>query len=210
MHGISSPLRQSATASFAEVVMKRHARLLFSMLVLVTLVACGGGQKRPPVVASQPTPAPPVAPTAAPGATGSVDYGPDVQAVEDDYALGESALGTDAMGGNGPLGDIFFGLDRATLSPEAEAGLRGHARWLAQNPGSRVVIEGHCDDRGTVEYNLALGDQRARVAMEYLVSLGVDLERLTTVSYGKERPKSLEGNEAGWAQNRRAHFVVTR
>jgi len=190
--------------------MKRQTRLLFSMLMLVSLVACGGGQKRPPVVASQPTPAPPVAPTAAPGATGSVDYGPDVQAVEDDYALGESALRTDAMGGNGPLGDVYFGYDRATLSPEAEAGLRGHARWLAQNPGSRVVIEGHCDDRGTVEYNLALGDQRARVAMEYLVSLGVDLQRLTTVSYGKERPKSLDGNETGWAQNRRAHFVVTR
>ena len=113
-----------------------------------------------------------MAPTGAPGATSSVDYGPDVQAVEDDYALGESALGTDAMGGNGPLGDIFFVFDRATLSPEAEAGLRRHARWLGQNPGSRVVIEGHCDDRGTVEYNLALGDQRARVAMEYLVSLG--------------------------------------
>ena len=114
------------------------------------------------------------------------------------------------MRGNGPLGDIYFGYDRATLSPEAEAGLRGHARWLGQNPGSRVVIEGHCDERGTVEYNLALGDQRARVAMEYLVSLGVDLERLTTVSYGKERPKSLGNNDAAWAQNRRAHFVVTR
>ncbi len=73
-----------------------------------------------------------------------------------------------------------------------------------------MVIEGHCDDRGTVEYNLALGDQRARVAMDYLVSLGVDLQRLTTVSYGKERPTSLENNDAAWAQNRRAHFVVTR
>ena len=189
--------------------MKRQTQLLFSMLILVSLVACGGGQKRPPVVASQPTPAPTLAPTPA-SATSTLDYGPDVQAVEDDYALGESALGTDAMGGNGPLGDIYFRYDRATLSPEAEAGLRGHARWLGQNPGSRVVIEGHCDERGTVEYNLALGDQRARVAMEYLVSLGVDLERLTTVSYGKERPKSVENNEAAWTQNRRAHFVVTR
>ncbi len=189
--------------------MKRQAQLVLSLLLVVAFGACGGGQKRPSVVASQPTPVPAVAPTPPP-ATDSLDYGPDVQAVEDDYALGESALGTDAMGGNGPLADIYFGYDRATLSPEAEEALRGHARWLGQNLGSRVVIEGHCDERGTVEYNLALGDQRARVAMEYLVSLGVDLERLTTVSYGKERPKTVGADESAWAQNRRAHFVVTR
>lgn len=190
--------------------MKRQAQLFSSVVLILAFVACGGGQKRPPVVASQPTPAPTVAPTPAPGATNSLDYGPDVQAVEDDYALGESALGTDAMGADGPLRDIYFGYDRATLGPEAEAALRGHARWLGQNLGARVVIEGHCDERGTVEYNLALGDQRARVVMEYLVSLGVDLERLTTVSYGKERPKTMGNDDAAWSQNRRAHFVVTR
>ena len=85
-----------------------------------------------------------------------------------------------------------------------------HAQWLQQHPETRVTIEGHCDERGTVEYNLALGDLRSQSVREYLVSLGVAADRITTVSFGKERPLDAARNEAAFARNRRAHFVVSR
>jgi peptidoglycan-associated lipoprotein len=82
------------------------------------------------------------------------------------------------------------------------------ARALKQRPEVPVVIEGHCDERGTIEYNLALGEKRAKAVKDYLVSLGIDRSRLTTISYGKERPLDSRSNEFAWAQNRRAEFVI--
>jgi peptidoglycan-associated lipoprotein len=88
------------------------------------------------------------------------------------------------------------------------AALRAQAQWLQRYPQVRATIEGHCDERGTREYNLALGERRANAAKNYLVSLGVDASRITVVSYGKERPKAMGSNESAWAQNRRAATIT--
>jgi len=108
----------------------------------------------------------------------------------------------------GPLQDIHFAYDSFELSSEARDILRANATWLQKNAQAKVEVEGHCDERGTVEYNLALGAKRARAARDYLVSLGVAPERLSTISYGEELPLCKESNESCWQQNRRAHFLV--
>ncbi|SLN73311.1 peptidoglycan-associated lipoprotein Pal [Oceanibacterium hippocampi] len=107
------------------------------------------------------------------------------------------------------VGDrVFFDLDRYDLTPEARDTLQRQAAWLAANPQVTLTVEGHADERGTREYNLALGDRRATSVKNYLVNLGVDPARLSTISYGKERPVALGSNEAAWAQNRRGVAVV--
>lgn len=103
---------------------------------------------------------------------------------------------------------VFFAFDQYDLSNEAQATLRAQADWLRQFPAVNVTIEGHCDERGTREYNLALGERRATAAKNYLVALGIDASRIETVSYGKERPAVLGNGEDAWAQNRRAVMVV--
>ena len=107
-----------------------------------------------------------------------------------------------------PLKDAFFGFDRYDLSDEARAILRANSEWMKSNPAARVEIEGHCDERGTNEYNLALGAKRAQAARDYLVSLGVAADRLSTISYGEEIPVCKETVESCWAQNRRARSVI--
>jgi len=107
------------------------------------------------------------------------------------------------------VGDrVFFELDQSSLSDEARATLQRQAEWAKKYPANQLTIEGHADERGTREYNLALGQRRANSAKDYLASLGVDAARLTTITYGKERPVCLESNENCWAQNRRAVTVV--
>ncbi|WP_176592362.1 peptidoglycan-associated lipoprotein Pal [Sphingobium sp. EM0848] len=105
---------------------------------------------------------------------------------------------------------IHFGLDRYDVEPQDQQILQSQAAWLQQNPNVRVTIEGHCDERGTRDYNIALGERRANAAKNYLASLGIDPSRITTVSYGKERPAALGSDEAAWAQNRRAVTVTVQ
>jgi peptidoglycan-associated lipoprotein len=104
--------------------------------------------------------------------------------------------------------DIYFEFDKSTLTPAAQDSLLQKAEWLRENPEATVTIEGHCDERGTNEYNLALGDRRAESAKAFLVDLGIDAARLNTISYGEERPVDPRNNEEAWAKNRRDHFVV--
>lgn len=104
--------------------------------------------------------------------------------------------------------DIRFDYDKSTLRPDAQALLARHAKLLLEQPQVRVQIEGHCDERGTVEYNLGLGDRRAQTVLEYLVTYGVSRDRLKTLSFGKERPLDSGHNEAAWERNRRAAFVI--
>lgn len=104
--------------------------------------------------------------------------------------------------------DVFFEFDSASLSVEAQEILRAKFEWLRDNPGARVTIEGHCDERGTNEYNLALGDRRAYTAKTFLTDLGIDDARLATISYGEEQPIDPRASEEAWAKNRRAHFVI--
>ncbi|KAA6232829.1 peptidoglycan-associated lipoprotein Pal [Chlorobium phaeovibrioides] len=105
------------------------------------------------------------------------------------------------------LGDVFYDFDQASIRMDAAEQLSQNAAWMQEKSSKRVVIEGHCDERGTSEYNMALGERRASMAKEYLVNLGVEPERMTTVSYGEERPFAAGSNEEAWALNRRAHFV---
>lgn len=104
--------------------------------------------------------------------------------------------------------DIRFDFDKYDLRPEAREILREHADWLLKHTEFEVIIEGHCDERGSGEYNLALGERRAQAARDYLVTLGVDNGRLTTISYGEELPLDPSHNEEAWTKNRRDHFVV--
>jgi peptidoglycan-associated lipoprotein len=108
------------------------------------------------------------------------------------------------------LADINFAFDRYDLSEAAKRILNTNAQWLKANPDARVQIEGHCDERGTNEYNMVLGANRARAAYDYLRSLGISESRMSTVSYGEELPLDPGHNEAAWAKNRRAHFNVLK
>jgi peptidoglycan-associated lipoprotein len=105
--------------------------------------------------------------------------------------------------------DVLFDYDKFSLKPESRDILKQLAEWLTKNKDKSVLIEGNCDERGTTEYNLALGERRAKEAMKYLVELGVDGNRIKTISYGKERPLDPGNTEEAWAKNRRDHFVVT-
>ena len=104
--------------------------------------------------------------------------------------------------------DIFFDFDSAALRTDARNTLRANADWMKNNPSARVEVEGHCDERGTNEYNLALGAKRAQSARDYLVSLGIAANRLSTISFGEEVPVCTEKTESCWQKNRRARFVI--
>ena len=162
---------------------------LFAVVLLVaacestpeqTAATSGGGTSAPPpAVASTPQPQPPQG-----------------------NAPGSEAEFRETVGDR-----VFFDFDRAVIKPEGKATLQRQAAWLRQWSDKIVTVEGHADERGTREYNLALGERRAAAAKNYLVLLGVDPARIKTISYGKERPEALGSNEAAWSQNRRA---VTR
>jgi peptidoglycan-associated lipoprotein len=104
--------------------------------------------------------------------------------------------------------DIYFDFDKASLTPAAQDNLLRKAEWLRENSDVTVTIEGHCDSRGTNEYNLALGDRRAESAKAFLVDLGIGAARITTISYGEERPVCTQQNDECWSKNRRDNFVV--
>jgi peptidoglycan-associated lipoprotein len=108
-----------------------------------------------------------------------------------------------------PLADVFFDFDSSALKDEARATLQKNAEWLKRWPSTKVTVEGHADSRGTSEYNLALGDRRASVVRDYLVSLGVAGDRVQAISKGEEAPVCTEENESCWSQNRRGHFIIT-
>src|SRR5215470_16824966 len=123
---------------------------------------------------------------------------------------GSLALAQQGRGGaedTGPLHDIHFEYDSFELDEGSRQTLQENAQWLKDHPTVRVEIEGHCDDRGTVEYNLALGAKRAAAAKNYLVALGISRDRITTISYGEELPLCQEETEECWSRNRRDHFV---
>jgi peptidoglycan-associated lipoprotein len=110
----------------------------------------------------------------------------------------------------GYIQDIFFDYDKAEIRPDSREKLDKAAGWMKQHPEAEFLLEGHCDERGTREYNLALGDRRANATHDYLVSLGVDAAKLKTISYGKERPFVEGHDESAWSKNRRTHFVQTK
>lgn len=180
-----------------------------ALLMCVLLVACGG--KKPPV--ARPAPPPPATTAAAvptrPPAPPEPVTEPVVVPAEPvrEDRIASSSL--DDLNRNSPLKPAFFELDSSELSADAQRALTDDAGVLKQYPSWTVTIEGHCDERGTAEYNLALGERRAIAAQAYLVSLGISADRLRTVSYGKEFPFDPGHDESAYAKNRRAHFVIT-
>jgi len=108
-----------------------------------------------------------------------------------------------------PLKDVFFDFDKSNIKDDQKAALNDDIAWLKSNPKAKVTIEGHCDERGTVEYNLALGERRAKATKDYMVAAGIAADRIAVISYGKERPFVLGHDEAAWKWNRRSHYVLT-
>ena len=119
-----------------------------------------------------------------------------------------SARPTGTAGQASPLKDIFFDFDKSNIRDDAKPNLADDLQWLKANPAAQVTIEGHCDERGTAEYNLGLGERRGKAARDYLVAAGIDSKRMKIISYGKERPFVLGHDESAWRWNRRAHFVI--
>jgi peptidoglycan-associated lipoprotein len=139
------------------------------------------------------------------------DYG--TGPAETNTSTGQIVPGSqeDFLASVGQAGDrILFDTDRFNIDAQDQATLQAQAQWLARYPNARVTVEGHADERGTREYNLALGERRANSAKNYLASIGVDAGRIQTVSYGKERPEALGSDESAWAQNRRAVTVTVQ
>jgi len=186
----------------------RSIALLIACAALLTAVACG--KKTPPVARPTPPPPPPAetAPPRPPAppepAREPVSVPPDP--VRDD-AISSASL--DELNKNSPLKPVYFELDSSDLSAANQKTLDEDAALIKRYSSWTVTIEGHCDERGSAEYNLALGERRAMAARTYLISLGIAAARLRTVSYGKEFPFDPGHDEAAFAKNRRAHFVIT-
>lgn len=196
--------------------MKHTLRLpSFLALVLVTgLTAAACGDKKPPVAVA--TPPPPVTmpgavnPNRPPDPPAPVPEPPPVIVSEPTVTSDPLAgLDTDEINRQSPLAPVLFALDSDSIDAEGQKVLDANAAVLRKYPTWAITIEGHSDERGTAEYNLALGERRALSAKSYLLSLGIAADRIRTVSYGKEFPFDPGHDEAAWAKNRRAHFVVT-
>lgn len=181
-----------------------------SMLV-VLLVVLGACSRPKPMIAPEVAPPKEPRPVATPLPEREVSPEPQVHPAsqpEAEITTTELPADVEAINRAGFLKEVFFDTDKAELREDARALLAANASWLQQHPTVTILIEGHCDERNTNEYNLALGWRRANAAKNYLVSLGVPANRITTISYGEEKPFAFCHNESCWWQNRRAHFVV--
>lgn len=196
-----------------------------SLLGLVAVLAAAGCSSRRPPATGAPAedPATAAAPegASAPGAGAGADSRDSANSLTEDEILalppeGEveadlldvASLSIEELNERGVLADIYFNYDSAALSAEARETLDRNAAWLTRHPTVRVLIEGHCDERGTVEYNLALGEGRARAAQDYLSRLGVAADRMQIISYGKEFPVDPGHDESAWRRNRRGHLEI--
>jgi peptidoglycan-associated lipoprotein len=174
--------------------MMRTSLILATLAVSLSLSACGRRQ----------TPA-----TTPPAQTGPTDPA-GTGATNDDVGLVELPGSQAAMVAAAGSDTIYFGTDKSDISADAQATLAAQAKWMLANPNVRASVEGHADERGTREYNQALGERRAQAAKTYLMAQGVPEARLLTISWGKERPVATGSDESAWAQNRRAVTVVVR
>ena len=188
------------------VYQKTAATATLCLVLGLGAAACGKPQQvavtPPPPMPTAPNnppapPPPPTAPTAAPAP----------RALTEEELFAQKTL--DQLNKERPLADVFFDLDQSSIKEEGRASLNANAAWLKRWSNTRINIEGHCDERGTAEYNLGLGERRANAVRTYLVELGVPGDRITVVSKGKEAPFCTESNESCWQQNRRGHFIIT-
>ena len=182
--------------------MKKTALIFLAAAAVAVTPACG--KKTPPAAPAPPPPVVPATPPPAPPPPPRAEAPPQV----DEYAR-LRAMTPEEIEKTGLLAEIHFDFDKSEIRDADRETLNKNAAALKRFDFLRITVEGHCDERGTVEYNLALGERRARAAYDYLVSLGVPAERLKTVSYGKEVPVCQASTEDCWQRNRRAHFTVT-
>jgi peptidoglycan-associated lipoprotein len=187
----------------------RAAQLTLMSLLLAGLMITGCAKRPATTAASAATPAPAApAPAPAPAASapsGAAAAAPAAAAAAPAQAPRPSPKEFMAVAA---LKEVYFDFDKYDIRPEDAKTLDSNAAWLKSNGDNLVLIEGHCDERGTNEYNLALGERRAKATMNYLVSQGIQANRITIISYGEERPVCTEKTEACWAKNRRAAFLV--
>jgi peptidoglycan-associated lipoprotein len=178
-----------------------------ALLIVLAAGACGG--KKPPVTRPIPPPPPPSGSTNRPPSPPEPVAEPTIVPPEPVREDAITSASIDDLNRNSPLKPVFFEYDSSELTSEGQAVLNANAGTLKRYPTWTVTIEGHCDERGTAEYNLALGERRAVTARAYLVSLGISADRLRIVSYGKEFPFDPGHEEGAFSKNRRAHFVIT-
>jgi len=189
-----------------KVYQRTAAIAAFSLILGLGVAACGKKQ----AALTPPPPRMPTAPTAphAPGAPPApAAPAATPRSLSEDEMFAQKSLAQ--LNSEQPLGDVYFDLDNAAIKDEGRSALSTNATFLKRWPSTRITIEGHCDERGTAEYNLGLGERRANAVKAHLVELGVPGDRIVIVSKGKESPFCSEHNEACWQQNRRGHFIIT-
>jgi peptidoglycan-associated lipoprotein len=193
----------------------RSCAILCALAFMSAALGCFGKNDRPAATTAAPPPPSQRQSTAPPARTEPPIAQPSAEDTDDssltNFRDPDNIFGRtlDEINADSPLADIRFDFDSAVLLESAKATLDHHADWLKRYPSVTLLVEGHCDERGTVEYNLALGERRATVAYNYLMSLGIPATRLKTISYGKEFPVDPGHTEEAWARNRRAHFQIT-
>ena len=191
------------------MTLRRLASVLGLSLVLA--VAAAGCHKKvpPPAPAAPPPPPPPTAPVTPPPPPPppAPAPAPPPRPLTEEEIFARKSLAD--LNAERPLDDVYFDLDKSEIRDDAKPRLQKDADWMKKWTSTQVSVEGHCDSRGSAEYNLALGSRRANAVKEYLTNLGVPAGRLTVVSKGKEQPVCSENGESCWQQNRRGHFVIT-
>lgn len=191
----------------------RAVRTLGCPLALTVVLGVGAaacGKKTPPAPAPPPPPvtaAAPAAPPAPPPPPAPAPAPSAPRALTEDELFAKETVAS--LNAKGVLGDVFFDLDESSIRDDGRAPLQKNADYLKRWPSVRISVEGHADERGSGEYNLALGDRRANAVRAYLLSLGITADRVNIVSKGKEAPFCSESNESCWQQNRRGHFIIT-
>ena len=199
---------------------RSNVQVLFAAAVLIGSLALYGCPKRPEVMVAAPapvgpaaatvpaTPPPPPAPAPPPPRVVEAPVVAPAPAPAETPPPPPPPPAAAAVPAPSPLKDVFFNFDKSTIRDDQKAALNDNVGWLKGNTGAKLLIEGHCDERGTAEYNLALGERRAKTVKDYLVGAGIAADRLSTISYGKERPFVLGHDESAWKWNRRGHFVL--
>jgi peptidoglycan-associated lipoprotein len=189
-------------------LMNRRFRLCAAVLLVVAFSVAGCAKPKPaPPAPPPPAPAPPPTTPAPPPPPPPAPPAPAPPAPTEDEIFAKKTL--EQLNAEKPLADAFFALDSTELTAEARGALQKNVDWMKRWASTKAMVEGHADNRGTNEYNLALGERRADAVRAYMVSLGLPVERLTIVSKGEEQPFCSDDNEACWQQNRRGHFIIT-
>jgi peptidoglycan-associated lipoprotein len=194
-------------------------RILFTIGVLAGSLALLGCPKRPevgqagpgavgPAAATAPAPAPAPAPPSPQTGEARVVQ-PPAPAETPVQPAPPAAVGSAPAAAASPLKDVFFEFDKSVIRDDQKAALNEDVTWLKGNAKAKLTVEGHCDERGTAEYNLALGERRAKAVKDYLIAAGIPANLVSTISYGKERPFVIGHDESAWKWNRRGHFVIS-